>query len=146
MHERSTLQLELTISLQIIEKVLREMALDPKSVQGFNWDTFCSEMQAQKLDIAQQKHFDMRKALLESFIRKGIKGKTGGTQILDHVPNGVDIFDVKSGQLVIVDLTDPMLDASAACSLFDICMSGYVRGKKKHGRVIALDEAHKVRD
>lgn len=127
-----------------MEKVLREMAFDPKSVQGFDYGKFCMKIEAENLDKAQKKHFEMRQGLLKSFMREGIMRHTGGKKILDHVPANASIFDVDPGCLTIVDLTDPMLDGGAACSLFDICMSNYLREPKDYGRVVALDEAHKV--
>ena len=68
----------------------------------------------------------------------------GAQEILEHFPRGIDIFDVEPGCLTVVDLTAPQLDTSTACILFDICMECYLRNDKAHGRVIALDEAHKV--
>ena len=128
-----------------MEKVLREMAFNPKSVQGFDYGNFCRKVEAENLDRAQQKHFEMRRSLLESFMMEGLTQQAGGKSILKHVPADINILDVDPGCLTIVDLTDPMLDVSVACSLFEICMSNYLREPKEHGRVVGLDEAHKVR-
>jgi hypothetical protein len=51
---------------------------------------------------------------------------------------------LQPGSLTIVDLSCPCIEASSACALFDMCLSIYLEQKTTIGRVIALDEAHKV--
>ena len=48
--------------------------------------------------------------------------------------------------LTIVDLSCPCITAEAACSLFNICLGLFLEQPTSIGRVVALDEAHKVRD
>jgi hypothetical protein len=50
-----------------------------------------------------------------------------------------------AGQLTIVDLSDPFLDEGAACGLFDIMIRLFVRAEVNTGKVLVVDEAHKVR-
>jgi hypothetical protein len=45
------------------------------------------------------------------------------------------------GSLLIVDLTDPVVDADMACVLFDTCLSIFL-AQTSCGKIIALDEAH----
>jgi hypothetical protein len=45
------------------------------------------------------------------------------------------------GELVIVDLTDPVVDVDAACVLFDTCLSLFL-AQTACGKIITLDEAH----
>lgn len=100
-------------------------------------------------DSRQNGSLDMRLQLLESFL-----SLTGNTQKEKKLKtNGgapqQDIFKNKSGELTIVDLSDPFVDAPTACTLFDICLTLFLEGKIEEegqsiGRVIALDEAHKV--
>lgn len=49
------------------------------------------------------------------------------------------------GQLTIVDLTDPFIDPKSACGLFEIAMRLFVRADVNTGKVLLVDEAHKVR-
>ena len=49
-----------------------------------------------------------------------------------------------AGQLTIVDLSDPFLDEGAACGLFDIMIRLFVRAEVNTGKVLVVDEAHKV--
>ena len=48
------------------------------------------------------------------------------------------------GHLTIIDLTDPFIDATSACSLFQIVVRLFVRAKVDTGKVLLVDEAHKV--
>ena len=54
------------------------------------------------------------------------------------------IWDFKAGELTIVDLSCPFIEEGAACALFNICLSLFLEGRQKCGRLVALDEAHKV--
>lgn len=47
--------------------------------------------------------------------------------------------------MTIVDLSCPCISPETACSLFNICASIFLEQDTKIGRVVALDEAHKVR-
>lgn len=47
--------------------------------------------------------------------------------------------------MVIVDLTDPFVDATFAAALFDIVVGLFVETKVSTGKILVFDEAHKVR-
>lgn len=51
----------------------------------------------------------------------------------------------QQGQLTIVDLSDPFIDAASACGLFQIITRLFVRADVDTGKVLVVDEAHKVR-
>lgn len=55
-----------------------------------------------------------------------------------------DIWSFEAGTLTIVDLSCPFIDESAACAMFDICLALFLEERAGVGRIIALDEAHKV--
>lgn len=65
-----------------------------------------------------------------------------------------DCITVEKGTLTIVDLSDPFVDASTACVLFDICLGIILKRHKEAvtankispGLIITLDEAHKFLD
>jgi len=48
-----------------------------------------------------------------------------------------------AGRLTIIDLSDPFIDPSSACSLFQIVLRLFVRAKVGTGKVLLVDEAHK---
>lgn len=50
-----------------------------------------------------------------------------------------------SGQITIVDLSDPFIDPKSACGLFEIVIRLFVRAGVNTGKVLLVDEAHKVR-
>ncbi len=51
----------------------------------------------------------------------------------------------QAGQLTVIDLSDPFVDASSACALFEIVTRMFVRAEVDTGKVLVVDEAHKVR-
>ena len=55
------------------------------------------------------------------------------------------IWSFRPGSLTIVDLSCPFVDESAACAMFNICLALFLEDRKEAGRIVALDEAHKVR-
>ena len=50
-----------------------------------------------------------------------------------------------AGQLTVIDLSDPFVDASAAASLFEITIRMFIRADTGGGKMLVVDEAHKVR-
>lgn len=75
----------------------------------------------------------LRLQLLKSFL--DLNAKTASRD---------NIFNPDPGSLTIVDLTDPFMDGSSACTFFDICLALFLENGGDGGRVFALDEAHKV--
>ena len=57
----------------------------------------------------------------------------------------VTTWSFEPGTLTIVDLSCPFVDESAACAMFNIVMALFLEERNQAGRIIALDEAHKVR-
>lgn len=52
---------------------------------------------------------------------------------------------IQPSQLTIVDLSCPCISPDTACSLFNVCFGIFMEQDTEIGRVVALDEAHKVR-
>ena len=48
------------------------------------------------------------------------------------------------GRLTIIDLSDTFIDPAAACGLFEIITRLFVRADVGTGKVLVVDEAHKV--
>ena len=93
-----------------------KIALD-KAKKGFNPD--------------QLSGLEQRMALLESFLESGPKRTWTETRF-------------EEGQLTIVDLTDPFIDARQASALFEIITRLFERATVDTGKVLVVDEAHKV--
>ena len=47
-------------------------------------------------------------------------------------------------RLTIIDLSDPFIDPASACGLFEIVTRQFVRADVDTGKVLVVDEAHKV--
>lgn len=54
------------------------------------------------------------------------------------------LTQLQPGTMTIVDLSCPCVTPEGACALFNICLGIFMSQKEKIGRVVALDEAHKV--
>ena len=59
-------------------------------------------------------------------------------------PTRLETPRFQPGHLTIIDLTDPFIDATSACGLFEIAVRLFVRAKVETGKVLLVDEAHKV--
>ena len=70
-------------------------------------------------------------ALLESFMPKKKQAETSKGRF-------------QSGQLTIIDLSDPFIDPASACGIFEVVTRLFVRAQANTGKVILVDEAHKV--
>ncbi|KAF2466608.1 uncharacterized protein BDR25DRAFT_236863 [Lindgomyces ingoldianus] len=119
---------DLPLYMQVIMKIIREMAMKTKGLGSFNYAEFCRRACAETFQDRQSGPLKMRMELLESFIHT----TSGKTQ---------DFLIGKPGTLTIIDLTDPVVDADSACVLFDICLSVFI-SQTQCGKIIALDEAH----
>lgn len=80
---------------------------------------------------AQLSGLKQRMSLLTSFLDKSQKRRQTATRFA-------------AGQLTIVDLTDPFIDPSCACGLFEIVTRLFVRSDIGTGKILVVDEAHKV--
>jgi len=68
------------------------------------------------------------------------------TSFMDPNNMGLSQFRPRfaAGQLSIVDLSDPFIDPTSACGLFEIITRLFVRADVGTGKVLVVDEAHKV--
>jgi len=108
--------------------ILREIGPD-----NFSYDKFKSSLDKakKKFNPDQLSGLEQRMLLLESFLEKGSKRTSVETRF-------------KEGQVTIVDLTDPFIDAGNANALFEIITRLFERATLNTGKVLVVDEAHKV--
>lgn len=66
-------------------------------------------------------------------------------RIEDERASRARAWHFEPGILTIVDLSCPFVDDSSACALFNICLELFLESRGSIGRIVALDEAHKVR-
>lgn len=111
-----------------VVKILRDTAAE--ATGDFDFEDFKSRLAQFPFTDMQRRPLDQRLELLGSFLNLG---------------NTPSCFDFQSGSMTIVDLSCPFVDANTACVLFNICMGIYLEDSSPEvGRVIAVDEAHKV--
>lgn len=88
----------------------------------------------QKFNPAQVASLEQRLTLLNAFLEPQPKNTKSAKRSSLFAP----------GQLTIVDLSDPFLDAASACGLFEIIVRLFIRADVGTGKVLVVDEAHKV--
>ena len=142
---------------QSVCRVLRSMAMKPQYSAGLDYQDFKDRLDSEKFNEAQRAMLIIRLQLLESFIfPSGAQGKRKEKGQKPKWLNEDDarerakiakagIWSFQPGGLTIVDLSCPFVDESAACAMFNICLAIFLEDRKPAGRIVALDEAHKVR-
>ncbi|KAF2162277.1 hypothetical protein M409DRAFT_27280 [Zasmidium cellare ATCC 36951] len=114
--------------MEVIQRILRETAI---TGQQFSFQKFMWDLKQERFSPGQEAMMNMRLNLLQSFMPKF------ATEL------GKDLFNIAPGTLTIVDFSDPLIDQSSACVLFDTCLALFKENRPKSGLVVALDEAHK---
>lgn len=109
------------------------MATKSQGSPGLNYKLFKQRLEEEKFTKDQLAPLRMRLQLLESFLDVSQKSSKSS-----------DIWEFKPGTLTIVDLSCPFVDENDACALFNICLSLFLENRATGGRLVALDEAHKV--
>ena len=152
-----------------MNKHLRQIALEREDKPGLDYAAFKARLDCEDFNEAQRALLNTRLQLLESFMtvphisgadflsnksntKDGDKGKSKKLKKSqeeyekrkDKLTETKDIWSFKDGSLTIVDLSCPFVDESAACALFDICLALFLETRGDCGRIVALDEAHKV--
>jgi hypothetical protein len=114
------------------QSILRELG------ESYTWAGFNKRLEEKKRSFnpAQILGVEQRMALLQSFMAPA--GGSGGARV-DKRPR------FSAGLLTIIDLSDPFIDPTSACGLFRIVTRLFERADVGTGKVLVVDEAHKVR-
>ncbi|KIM90985.1 hypothetical protein PILCRDRAFT_59166 [Piloderma croceum F 1598] len=113
--------------VQLILSILRDLG------EKYTYREFMVRLEECKMSFnpAQLTGLEQRMALLTSFMD----------------PNNMGLSQFRprfaAGQLSIVDLSDPFIDPTSACGLFEIITRLFVRADVGTGKVLVVDEAHK---
>ena len=113
------------------QSILRELG------ENFTYSNFMKQLEVskQKFNPAQLAGLEQRLSLLNSFLEPS----------QDHKKKpSTNLTRFSAGQLTIIDLSDPFLDAASACGLFEIIVRLFIRADVDTGKVLVVDEAHKV--
>jgi hypothetical protein len=108
-----------------VTKILREMATGGGA---FNYFVFKDRLKQCEFNSVQVNMLQMRLGLLESFL-----------DLDDSCPSP----EYKEGEVTIMDMSCPFVDANTACILFRIGLQMYLQSGAA-GKLIVFDEAHKV--
>lgn len=125
----------------MVLKILREMATKAQGSAGLDYNAFKQHLDNETFLGNQNLTLRMRLEVLESFFEPGTVVTPSQTQ---PKPVSDDLWTFPKGGLTIIDLSCPFIGPDDACVLFNICVLLFLKGRADAGRVIALDEAHKV--
>ncbi|KAJ3573337.1 hypothetical protein NP233_g2498 [Leucocoprinus birnbaumii] len=114
--------------MQLVLERLRKLG------ENFTFQAFKNELLDLKSDLNpfQKGSLDQRLALLYSFL-----GSTSSKSKFSRPAR------FAKGQLTIIDLSDPFIDADSACGIFNIICRLFTRVELDAGKVLVIDEAHK---
>lgn len=118
-------------------RILREMATQDNGSPGLNYADFISRLSQQDFSPQQTGPLNLRLQLLEAFLADRVQTQESSA-LLD------DVFKSAQGTLTIVDLSCPFVNENDACALFTVCLSIFIEHRADCGRIVAIDEAHKV--
>ena len=146
--------------LAVVWNILAEMAEDDPLREGIDYEAFIKKLDACNLNEAQTQMLWLRLKLLEDCLeieprKKIISERMRAKEPGQHEPIKPyqrkgdilveDLWSFKPGTLTVVDLSSDTVTKDAACALFNVCTNLFMADRGKGGRVIAMDEAHKVR-
>jgi hypothetical protein len=123
-------------------KILRDMAIANQGRAGFDYSAFKHLLQREQFVKGQMMPLNMRLDVLESFFEPG--SVPGASLDKSKHPTVDDTWKFAPGTLTIIDLSCPFVGQDDACALFNIAVSLFLKNRHDTGRIIALDEAHKV--
>jgi hypothetical protein len=117
---------------------LRELGDD------YTYFAFMKQLEEKKKEMnpAQKAGLKQRLELLQTFTRQ--------TRSLPSTMASRNTLIMKeeerfvSGMVTIIDLSDPFIDPALAGAIFEICIRLFQRARVDTGKVLVVDEAHKV--
>lgn len=122
--------------MEIVMDIVREIAMEGSA---FTYSRFRKRIDDMPWMDGQKIPLNLRLQLLDSFM-----APSPMTKSTRPARSSEDIWAFEPGSLTIVDLSDPFISSDEACTLFSICLSIFLEERNKCGRIVAMDEAHKV--
>ncbi|KAI9667623.1 MAG: hypothetical protein M1821_000440 [Bathelium mastoideum] len=111
--------------LASVTKILRQMAMEGSG--EFKYSDFKARLKLCQFNPSQLNMLELRLGLLESFL---------------DLNNSCQEPEFSPGEVTIMDMSCPFIDANTACILFSIGLHNYLQSRAS-GKLIVLDEAHK---
>lgn len=155
--------------MHTVKRILREMRiLQQESGTAFDYSNFKQRVLNSDLTPAQLEPLKQRLDTLESFmprvqttlpntqnkgfgkksrVSRGSNGSSWELVVRGNLTTRLVLLLISSkpSRLTIVDLSCPCISPETACSLFNVCLAIFLEQEANVGRIVALDEAHKVR-
>jgi hypothetical protein len=119
--------------MSVLNELLEKLSEKRQGVPGIDFEELKRQLRAQKFNADQKAMLNLRMQLLESFMASG-----------KEVKSAEAIWNFEPSSLTIVDLSSESVNEAAACGLYSICLGLFMADRNKTGRVVVLDEAHKV--
>ena len=123
--------------MELVMSLVRKMAMEGEK---FTYSNFIERLGETGWMSGQRAPLNLRLELLDSFM-----APSHLTMSTRPAKSKEDIWAFEPGSLTIIDLSDPFISSDEACTIFTICLSLFLEQRNKCGRIVALDEAHKVR-
>lgn len=126
------------------QSVLRELGDD------YTYSAFMKQLEEKKKDMnpAQKAGLRQRLDLLQTFTRQTRSFPLANTSRNAMVNANAMVMREEerfaSGMVTIIDLSDPFVDPPLAGAIFEICIRLFQRTSVDTGKVLVVDEAHKV--
>jgi len=131
--------------MSVIQRILREMAL---AGNAFTITELETKIHAETNDKGQTSMMNLRLELMKGFCSEPARQQAAkaSRKGLQHPPIPFEnVFNSEPATLTIIDLSDPFVDASTVCVLFDICLN-IKENCSGSGLAVGLDEAHEYLD
>lgn len=115
---------------------MREIGEKTQEKSGFDYTDFQKRLDKVHFTPQQRGPLNIRLDILNSFL-----------DISDAVLSDEEkkiMWKFEPGSLTIIDLSCQYVNEADACALFNICLSIFLENREGPGRIVALDEAHKV--
>ena len=100
------------------------------------------EEKKREMNPAQKAGLKQRLELLQTFTRQTRNLPSSNTS--RNTLTMKEEVRFASGMVTIIDLSDPFVDPALAGAIFEICIRLFQRASVDTGKVLVVDEAHKV--
>jgi hypothetical protein len=129
---------------QLIDQAFKQQSVLRELGDDYTYSAFMKQLEEKKKDMnpAQKAGLKQRLDLLQTFTRQ-----TRSLPLANMSRNTVVMREEERfapGMITIMDLSDPFVDPPLAGAIFEICIRLFQRASVDTGKVLVVDEAHKV--
>ncbi len=122
--------------MSVVSKVLKELSLESEAGSGVKYTKMKARMKKQNLTEAQMGFLEMRFRVIDWFLQETCPPKIKAL---------AKEINFQPGTITIVDLSCTHVTEADACLLYSIFVQVFLSRRGQTPLIIALDEAHKVR-